>query len=219
MGNPAKRLDTASAATLASMVVNEACISEAGWAFKFYFDRARTGEPIGQEDATVRRALFRDGLLQVMACFTTNSKKRDEFLLPSEAFAGVEGWEEFYKWMLGLRNSYAAHNFGTMRTVEPVVVIHPATSEVQGVGHLSAHAFPPGVDAEESVMSFCKSALQHVRARILEIEVQLLSEASALSKDALKKLPAARNVIPGREDLRTGRKKYRAKTKDFRPGT
>lgn len=212
-----KRLDTASAAEYASMVVNLRCITEAITAFRLCYDRWRKGEPDSDEETAIRAALYRDGLTQVMACFTTNPQKRHEHLIPSEAFAGLDGWEKFYQYMHDLRDAYAAHNFGTKRMVEPVVIVHPNTGEVLGLGHLAAHFVGEGLDGEKGVMTFCQAAQNHVTARIAQIETELLKELKAIPPDELLGLPDAQLRIAGTEDIKTGREKFRKKSAGAEP--
>lgn len=210
-----KRLETASAAEYAEMHVNRACIVEAMNAFKYYFARWRAGEPgADEEEIAIRLALFRDGLVQIMAVFTTNPDKRDRFLIPSEAFAGTEGWEEYYQWILGLRDCFAAPSAGAKCNVEPVVMIHPDTAEVERVGHLTTRYHGEGLEAEQCLAMFCKAALRNVDTRLKALEEKLLEEAKALSPEERAGLMNAQNVIPGPEDIRTGRTRYRKKTKD-----
>ncbi len=214
---PAKALETETSAELAHLQVNRTCLVEAIRAFQTYFNRWRSGEPADETEGTIRLALFRDGLVQSMACFNKNPAKRREFLIPAEAFDGIEGWEEFYAWMLDLRNCYAAHNVGAKRNSQPVVLIDPRTDEVVGVGSFDVHYQGESLEAEGSIAAFCNTALKHVNARIKEAQARLWAEASALSREERQALPVARNVVPGRNDITTGRDRYRKKTKDFEP--
>lgn len=209
---PAKLLETATASEHSELQIISRCIEEASLALKMYFVRFQHGLPENEEEAAIRRALFRDGLIQIMACFSTNPNKRDRYLIPSEAFDGQQGWEPFYKWMLDLRDGYAAHNFGAQRLADSIVFLDSDTGQVAGVGIITV-GFDGPSEGEASFSAFCGTAMRHAKSRMEQASAKLLAEAQALSKAELEALHDAALVVPGAEDVKTSREKYRTKTK------
>jgi len=210
----AKRLETASAEELAEMIIHRECLAEGIKALKLYFAKLKgNDQPTDEDDATIRTALFRDGIVQVMACFTTNASKRDRYLLPSEAFAGIEGWGDMYKWMHEYRDGYAAHNFGPRRMAEAVVMLDRETNDVVGVGDFSLITVGEGIEAEKSIAQFCMAALRHCEARIADLRDRLMAEAKAMSPEERAALLDARLQVPEHSDAKISRQKHRMKTK------
>ena len=204
-----KRLTSPSAIEFAEMHLIRECLDEAGRAFKLYFKLLADKAAIKESDNTVRLALFRDGLVQIMACFSTNPTKRSNFLIPSEAFAGIEGWQEFYKWMRDYRDAFAAHNFGVKRQSEAIGIFNSDTNEFLGVGHFTMMSQGEDLGAEHSIRLFWSAAARHVKTRIADLEAVLIEEAKKLSPPEIAALEPARLVVPGNQDIRTSREKYR----------
>lgn len=206
-----KRLETELATEYAEMHIIQACLAEGDRAMALYFHRMRNGLDNNPNEVAISQSLFRDAIVQIMGCFTTNLEKRNQFLIPQEAFDGLNGWPEFYRWMLDYRDAYAAHNFGIHRMCEATATVNTETGEVVQIGHLQSMHIGPMDDVKTSMHTFISRANDHVGVRINELHAKLLVEVQSMPPDEFAKLGPPRLVIGGPEDLRLSRGKYRKK--------
>jgi hypothetical protein len=61
----------------------------------------------------VRTSLFRDAIVQFVGCFDKSDKQYR--LVREDVFPRTGSAEEYFQWLLALRDTFAAHRFGPLR--------------------------------------------------------------------------------------------------------
>ena len=205
----AKKLETPSCHEFVEMNIIHECLLEAAAAFGLYYDRLRLGDAETAAEKTIRKALFRDGLIQFMACFHTTPRLRGRYLVPAEAFSSVNGWEEAFSWLYDLRNNYAAHIHGVSRLGEVAAHFDPETKDVLAIGRLHMTRLPPGLENEEPIKRLCGLAFANVNQRIEQLDNQISEEADGLTLE--QKAALGELTLTVSDDLHLGRDEYRKK--------
>ena len=206
---PSKRLETASSTEFGEMTLMHQCLIASAKAFEIFFERVKNGPPDEAVEAAIATALFRDGIVQFMACFNSNVAKRNCFLIPSEAFGDIAGWESYYQKLYDLRNAYAAHNHGAQRQYDVFAVV-----DEHGVIQAFSVAFAMlagfSILERDQLMYFMDAALRHADARRIEAEDKVLAEVRALTPDEIAALPDAEMIAPSDAQTKMTRDRYRA---------
>ena len=155
-------------------------------------------------------ALLRDSVVQFVGAFDRTAN----YSLDAEiVFDGIEGGVAYILWLKDIRDSYAAHRFGTLRQcVAGVFVDDQGTAT--GVGHLAQFGYPIDGSQKEQLLQCISVVGRFLEGKVVELQERLLSEAEELSAEALLKLPPARTYAPSREELRMSRRKLRAKKRN-----
>lgn len=155
--------------------------------------------------AAVRTSLFRDAVVQFIACFDGSAEHR---LVPEEVFPGARA-TKYYQWLRNLRNAYAAHRFGALRRA------------VVGIGCLPEGVFAlatlaqvyPGPDRTEAVrlQRFMQRAADHVASRLANLQESLADTVADMSEAEILSLPIVKfpRSVP-RSDIKTPRSRFLA---------
>lgn len=178
-------------------------------AMKLWFRKHAPEEGVqpAPEDDLIADALFRDSIVQFVGCFDRGAEHPlDEKVV----FAQVEGGAEYIAWLRDIRDSYAAHKFGTLRQCVAGVVVD-AAGTVVGVGHLAQRGYPFGKEQEDQMLRCMSVVGRHLEAKVKDLEANLLAEANALKPEELLKLPNARTYATGSDEIRMSRKKLKNK--------
>ncbi len=218
-----KLFNTPLAAEHAEMQILRSCLGEGMQALNLYFEMVTAkeeslarGEPDHLHEETIRRALFRDGVIQVMSCFNSNPDKRDRFLLPEEALAGVEDWQTTYQWLHDVRDAYAAHNFGVQRFAQTVLLVEPQSSAIVAVGYQCTMMQGPRPNRQKAIKDLCEAALIHVVRRWQELETKVKEEARKLSPAEIQSLDPPHDFMAPPDAIKVDRAKYRSTPKGAR---
>jgi hypothetical protein len=203
-GRVAKALDTPLAHRFAEMCLLRdelrLCLS----AIRLWTSRIRQG---GDEDyQRITEALLRDAIVQFTACFGDGEDR----LSPAAAFGDIEGWSDYLGWLRDVRDSYAAHRFGILRQAVPAAILGDDNSAI-GVGYLASVYCGPGEERDyENLLMFFGSGLGYAARVVDQLGTELLSEARAMSPEALASLPNARlEPVVAAEFIRMTRENYR----------
>ena len=173
-------------------------------AMKLWFSKYApvAGEKRAREDDLIADALFRDAIVQFVGNFDRSSvHPLDESIV----FAQVEGGAEYIRWLKDIRDSYAAHKFGTLRQCVAGVVVD-ADGVAVGVGHLNQQGYPFGKDQEDQLLQCMSVVGRYLEAKVKDLETKLLAEANAMQPDELLRLPNARTYATSSDEIRMSRK-------------
>lgn len=166
----------------------------------------RVSEDDDGDDAIIHDALFRDCVVQFMACFGEDQHR----LNPADAFGRFEGVLEFFGWLRDVRDSYAAHRFGVLRQSVPMLVLDDNHQKL-GVGHIaSIYRGPSSADDKANLLFVFSLGLDYATKLSRELNRQVQLELEALSADEIERLDDARRppmVSP--EFIRMTRENYR----------
>jgi len=113
----------------------------------------------------VADSLFRDAIVQFVGCFDRGAEHPvDEKVV----FSQVERGAEYIAWLKDIRDSYAAHRFGTLRQCVAGVMIDKAGAIV-GVGHIAQQGYPFGKEEEEQMLRCMSVVGTHLEAKVKDL--------------------------------------------------
>jgi hypothetical protein len=170
--------------------------------FRKYVPEGDT-EPAG-EDELIADALFRDAIVQFVGNFDRSAKHP---LVAEVVFNTIEGGAEYIGWLTDIRDSYAAHKFGTLRQCV-VGVIVDTKGVLLGDGHLSLRGYPFGKE-EEQLLGAISVVGRHLEAKVKDLRAKLLAEARAMPPEELLGLPNARTYAAASGEIRMSRQKLK----------
>jgi hypothetical protein len=181
-------------------------------AMKLWFRKyaPEEGVQLPPEDSMIADALFRDSIVQ----FVGNFDRKAEYPLDEGVvFAQVEGGAEFIRWLKDIRDSYAAHKFGTLRQCVAGVAIN-ASGAVIGVGHLAMRGYPFGKEQEDQMLQCMSVVGRYLEAKVKDLEVKLMAEAQALPHEDLLRLPSANTYATATDEIRLSRKRLEKRRRE-----
>lgn len=198
-----KRIDTPEARELAELLMMESDLRHANRALKIAADMLPEENDL--DGAAIRLSLVRDAIVQVCACFgPTEPFKLNLDEVPSVA---DQQWQDFYRFILDKRDTFAAHRFGPDRQCEIMAFVG------EGVGPRTSHirsSWCGFADADHgNFISFVGRVGLHVEGRIKTMTEIVNLQLAQMSSEELGALPEALITVAG--SLRTSREKYRQK--------
>lgn len=207
-----RELGTATEIELCEMLVLLKDVQHCMLAMKLWFGKY---PPTSQaqtidENTVVADALFRDAVIQFVGCFDRSAAHS----LDAEAvFKNVDGGVDYIRWLTSIRNSYAAHKFGSLRQCVAGVAVDKS-GNVMGWGHFHQAAFPVSGDQEELMLQCISVVGRYLEARIKVLGEKLLAEAALLTSNELLALPVARTVVPKTNEIRLSRTRLRTRSRN-----
>lgn len=162
-----------------------------------------TGEQLTAENDLIADALFRDSIVQFVANFDrTANYPLDE----KRVFKQIDGGVEYFRWLKDIRDSYAAHKFGTLRQCVPGVVFD-ANGEALAIGHISQQGYPFGKEEEDQILRCMSVVGRYLEAKVENLQAKLLEEAKAMQLDEILRLPNAQTYATASDEIRMSRQK------------
>lgn len=190
MSKPAKSLRSALARRYSEMSLLKIDLELSAKALRLWDDHRQT-EPSG-DVAVLRLALFRDAVVQFIACFSPPG----EHLNAKEVFGALDGGMEYYNWLRSIRDTYAAHRFGPLRQTI-AAAIHSDVYEVIDIGALVMVYHGPSDEGAEDLHQFFEIACKAAREKQIELGAALLAESTKLSREQVEALqPAELTPVP-----------------------
>jgi hypothetical protein len=212
---PLKRITTPAALELAELLLMQLDLRDA---LDVLTPFAKAEWPVGLEHAKlVRMALWRDTIVQTMACFTTSANQRHK-LDPEVVLGHINGWREIYQGFHDLRDAYAAHSFGALRQCEIMACINDA-GEVPSVASIAHMALRPGAPSYEQahlLFVLISAGLENLATRIEVKENEALLEARAMPEGELLSLSMPVVSPPTSGEVRQSRSAFRTKRDEAR---
>src|SRR5262245_48763117 len=124
-----RALNTATETELAETLLLLQDTRQSYMAMKLWFQKyaPKVGSKPSPEECCVADALFRDSIIQFIGNFDRGAEHPlDERVV----FAHVQGGAEYILWLKDIRDSYAAHKFGTLRQCVAGVLVDPAGTAI-----------------------------------------------------------------------------------------
>lgn len=158
------------------------------------------------DDAIMNGSLFRDGIVQFVACFGAAVKGK---LPADDVYAQVSGGPAYLQWLQDLRDTYAAHSFGPQR--QSIVSTLPERAPDEDVIHFGIMAYQ-GVDRDclKMTIDFIELGITALDERNKQITQEVIAQVNLMSEDAIHALPPASFHAPAPDQLRMSRKGYRS---------
>jgi hypothetical protein len=181
-------------------------------AMKLWFRKyaPEEGVQLPPEDDLIADALFRDSVVQFIGNF---DRKAEHPLDEGVVFAQVEGGAEYINWLKDIRDSYAAHKFGTLRQCVAGVALD-ASGSVIGIGHLALRGYPFGKEQEDQMLRCMSVVGRYLEAKVRDLEAKLMAEAQARSPADLLQLPSARAYATATDEIRMSRKNLKNRRRE-----
>lgn len=174
----------------------------------WYCDYASIPDPDRKQNA-IGGALFRDAIVQFISCFDNSNKKYrlDESELYGDDPAKMAG----FKWMLDVRNAYAAHRHGAFRQC-CILAFRDIEKDLSGLGPLVNFYRWPEPSGYAGMLHLMSIALQHIDAKVQRLHDKLFAVVKALTKEEFEAMPVAKGyVLPGGDEAMTRRDLQRAR--------
>ena len=166
----------------------------------------RTKSGAGDADnSEICASLFRDAVVSLVACFDNTLRVH---LDPTSVYAETPGAPEYFRWLETLRHTWIGHRGGTLRQCVAAVVIDESTGDLQGTGELHHMYLGPRAEASEDLGRMMRIALDHAQRELKRHAAAVEDYAKGMTGCERLRLPAARLVVPGPEEIRIGRRKF-----------
>lgn len=171
-GHALRHISSPAASKLAEMILIHCDLKNVLNICYIIIERYSETEKENSEDTLVGLSLFRDCVVQFIACFGSNPQKHlDKNSVYQEEHPS---FLEFFQIVLDIRDTYAAHNFGPLRQcIVGAVSIprEPGAEPVFVVGHV---AMVPSVPERDWMMDFVK--LVEIAERFADQSIRILSD-------------------------------------------
>lgn len=196
---PLKDLNNAETQELAELLLLQHDVRQSIEALRLWIEKE--AKATSQDERIIAGALFRDAIVQFIGCFDASAP----FKLSSDViYAGVDGAQEYFKWLKDIRDAYAAHKFGRAR--QCVAGIMPQPDGPPTVGHLmSIYHGPADPLGAAGIIAFMNISLGHIGSRIEDLTASIKTTAAEMSAEAIAKLPNVRLHGVDPDQLRKGR--------------
>lgn len=96
---------------------------------------------------------------------------------------------------------------------EAIAFFNSETHEFIAISGATMMTQGEGLEAQHSIRQFWRAAVKHVKGRIDGLSTRLTEEVKQLKPADIAALEPAKLVVPGVEDIRTSREKYRNKSR------
>jgi hypothetical protein len=116
-------------------------------------------------------------------------------LSASEIYDGIEGAEDYHKYLISQRSKLIAHSVNPFEAVHAGIILN-SQGEPTGVGYLSGRLTGFTADEFRQFNQLAKTALQTVNQKIEQIQELLLVEVGQYSKKELRALKPVRFTVP-----------------------
>ncbi len=152
----------------------------------------------------VHEALFRDAVVQFVACFDTPGQAS----LSSEAVFGADADDERnFRYIRGMRDSYAAHRFGPQRQS---FILISLIEQGFGIGEYKVTFSMPALESLPKYEHVVGLAIAAAEAREAELLREVSAQVTALGPEGIAKLSPPKVRSPKPEEHRMSRKTFRA---------
>lgn len=193
-------LETQEALELVELTLLKANLEHAIKAMSLYYEIDDGHQP-GQTFDVVKPSLFRDAIVQFVACFHPEGK--NYHLIPDDVYAGDAEALKRYDILFDWRNSFAAHNFGILRQGAAAIAIqsdgyHLAILDFRTYG-LSGHT-------RDEILPLFQNAIDNNDARIAGVAKVVTEQFHAMTHEETVALPLLRLVIPADHEIPNARK-------------
>lgn len=162
-----------------------------------------TGPNMGPETHTIAEALFRDAIIQFMACFGDPKKY---LLTVEEVYAGRSGALTDMQYLRDLRDTFAAHNFGPMRQAYIIVTPGEDASALRPLRLVYSLPIPATLPAYAALI---RSAQKAAADKILAVHAVVVEQLIALGLDGIAVLPLVSLRTAQPDEMRQSRKAFR----------
>jgi hypothetical protein len=210
-----KALWSPAAHHLAESAILAADLNAARDCLELFFDKY-TGSKVG-ENRLIADALFRDGIILFCSAFDKTNAAR---LVPEEVYGEPCPDEtlEAYQLLQNVRDTFAAHNFGTLRQHNVGVACEAEHGQLKPIEITHSFASFGGWNAAEkaNVLLLVDLARVHLAAEISKVHSVLWREVCELSSDQLAERPELKIGLPYAEEWKKGRKSFRQNTRERR---
>jgi hypothetical protein len=156
---------------------------------------------IGEVDFVIRQGLYRDAIVQFVACFDRSAPFHFQ---AEDIYFAENGGLAFFQLLRDLRDAFAAHRFGPLRQSH-VGLIMPGDGTI-GLRYFDRLSFPPP-DSGEAIR-FMGETLRHIEQRLETATSRLEDAVAKMTVAAVEALPEL--VVPdvSLDDIRMGREAF-----------
>jgi hypothetical protein len=208
-----KELATPKAKELAEFFLIEADIQSSIGAITLWYEKY--ANPSSDEGRTISLSLFRDAIVQFIACFDKTANFR---LSRDDIYQEQDGAHIYFQWLQDVRDAYAAHRFGANRQCIVGVIRDPA-SGAAGIGKMMAlYAGAEGAGGPQ-LIAFMSVAARFVAARIGTLLQEVQQDASAMTQAEIDALRIARVYGVDPSETRYSRNEIQRIKSPGRPST
>lgn len=158
--------------------------------------------PFSDVEIVIRLALYRDALVQFVACFDGSAPL---FLAVPSVYPGDPNAQSFFESLKALRNNFAAHRHGAAR--QCVMGVVADASGPIGVGKIAIHVVVPEIVELRHILAFVWKARRHVQERAEMLNVVVTQQGMAMSRENILLLPGAHGYNMRPEDMRLSRER------------
>lgn len=176
-----KKLDIPKARELAETMLFLEDARHSFQALNLWFSRYTGDKRRSDDDQIISDSLVRDAIIQIIGCF---DKSAEHHLDPNEVFSAIEGGVEYFNWLKGIRDAYAAHKFGSLRQCIVGVFLDPE-SKPMGVGEIGMRQDPFGIGDKTDLLRFIGVVGKFLQKKVQDLHEQILQDAKKMPVDSI----------------------------------
>jgi hypothetical protein len=205
-----KQLETPEAKELAETFLIEADLQSSITAITIW--HKKYSNPSSNEERTIGLSLFRDAIVQFIACFDKSAKFR---LSRDDIYEEHNGGHIYFQWLQDVRDAYAAHRFGANRQCI-VGVIRDSASGVTGVGKMMGVYAGEQSTAGPALIAFMGIAARYTANRIERLLKEVQQAVDTMSQAQIDALQIGQVYGIDPSEIRASRNEIQRRKKSSR---
>lgn len=183
---PFLRLETPDANELAELLLIARDITNSIHAMELWYKKyADVENAKDREEEIIGGCLFRDSVVQFMACFDGTAQVR---LKRDEVYQDEDGGRAYFDWLKGVRDAYAAHRFGAYRQSGVGAVMHPEMSGARTLGEFLFTYNGPQGEHRAQMIPFMVRAAKYLEGRINPLKKKIAVALESMTAEELASL-------------------------------
>ena len=164
----------------------------------------KSNEP--QKDDLEIKAFWMSAVVTYIKCFNEGTRLK----ISSKIFEPLPGAVDAHEYFKDIRNKYIAHSVGALENSKTLLVLSPKNEENRKFLHVSSFNYRqlyPNLESIETLINLASEAKKVMREFREKMLIEVALKAAKEPIELLFALPYASMIIPGRDEMKSNRKK------------